>query len=107
MANWGSDEPLLDWRTRGLLRAVLYPVIFSVEPDEHDVARVLKIVVNRGSLDASPEEYRAAILKALDGSVQLSDLSNNERPDSATRRFLLAVLRQMEHDGNNDSCDRR
>jgi hypothetical protein len=107
MANSNTDEPLPNWRTRGLIRAILYPVIFRVEPDEHDVARVLKMVVNRRALDASPSEYQAAILKALDGSVQLSDLSDNERPDSATRRFLLAVLRQMEHDRDHPTGDGR
>jgi|HubBroStandDraft_1064217.scaffolds.fasta_scaffold1953665_1 hypothetical protein len=98
MTNSDSGEPALDGRTRGLIRAILYPVIFRLEPDEHDVARVLKMVVNRGALDASPSEYQAAILKALYGRVPLSDLSDNERPDSVTRRFLSAVLRQMEHD---------
>jgi hypothetical protein len=106
MANCGSDEPLLDWRTKALLRAVLYPVIFRVEPDEQDVAHVLKMVINRGTLDASPSAYQAAILKALGSSVSLSDLSDNERPDSATRRFLLAVLRQMEFDGDHLNCGR-
>lgn len=105
MTNSNSDEPLPDWRTRGLIRALLYPVIFRVEPDERDVAHVLKIVVNGGALNASPSDYQAAVLKALDGSVELSDLSDNERPDSATRRFLLAVLRQMEHDRDHPNCD--
>jgi hypothetical protein len=77
------------------------PVIFRLESDEHDIARVLKMVVNRGALDAPPGEYQAAILKVLDGRVQPSVPSDDERPDCTTRRFLLAVLGQMERDAGS------
>jgi hypothetical protein len=96
MKDFHSGPIELDTRTRGLIRAILYPVIFRISPDERDVARVINLVVNRRALDASPTDYQNAILKALESGLPLADLSDNDRSDAATREFLRAVLGQIE-----------
>ena len=55
---------LLDDHQRGLLRALLYPILFEPYPTD-GVERVLRQVVYAKAMNAQPEEYLAAVQAAL------------------------------------------
>ena len=67
MDDGSSEWNALDMRTRALIRAILYPVMFTFDPDDNAIAHVSEMVIDRRALSASPDEYRAAIQKVLAG----------------------------------------
>jgi hypothetical protein len=76
-----SEWNAFDVRTRGLIRAILYPVMFRGDPDESGLARVFKMVIDCQALNASPDEYKAAIQKVLADQVPLQEYSLSASSD--------------------------
>jgi antirestriction protein len=101
----GSEWNALDVRTRALIRAILYPVMFAADPDDNDIARVFEMVIDCHALNASADEYQAAVQKVLADHAHLEGHSLNAvaRPDTITRKFLIAVLKRLEHEAGMSS----
>lgn len=59
---------MLDDRTKSLLLALLYPVQFEAHP-ERGLDRVMRTVVMRHALQATPSDY----LRAIENGLQSSD----------------------------------
>ena len=55
---------MLDDRAKGLIRGLMYPVMFQHLPID-GVDRVMSQIVKRGALNATAAEYKAAIDAAL------------------------------------------
>ncbi len=82
---------MLDDRTKALLRAVLYPVQFEERP-EAGIDRVIRQVVARQALHATPDDYLKAISVALE--------SRDEKlaaivPHSFSENVVRAYLQQL------------
>jgi hypothetical protein len=71
------------------LRAVLYPVIFEVEPT-NGIDRVLTRIVGNDT-----ERYRRLITAALASNLLLSDALDDCHPEEVVRRFLRELLRRI------------
>jgi hypothetical protein len=101
----GPEWSALDARTRALIRAILYPVMFAGDPDDNDIARVFEMVIDCHALNASAEEDQAAVQKVLVDRVHLEGHSLNAvaRADAVTRKFLMAVLKRLEHEAGTRS----
>lgn len=79
-----------DWRP--ILRALLYPIIFEVQP-QASVDRVIRDIVDREALGMTRLQYQAAIRQALASSEELSQLLPLAANQSeATIRDYLRVL---------------
>ncbi len=100
MDDAGLEWNALDVRTRALIRAILYPVMFTDDPDDNAIAHAFEMVIDRRALSASPDEYQAAIQKVLAGRVPLQghSLSAVARADAVTWKFLTSILKRLEQD---------
>ena len=78
---------MLDDRSRSLVRALLYPVQFEQEP-EAGLARTFKRVIAAHALNASEDEYLAAITAALESDEPLSELIPQSRSEETVRAYL-------------------
>jgi hypothetical protein len=88
---------MLDDRTKMLLRALLYPVQFEAKP-ENGIDRVVRSVILRSALNASPMEYQSAIVTALDSTDKLSEIIPQDHNERTTRNYLnelSSTLRQL------------
>ncbi|HLK24921.1 MAG TPA: MFS transporter [Caulobacteraceae bacterium] len=85
----------LDARTRGILRALLYGVIFTKAPGEADADRIAGMIA-RESRWPPREVLLAAIDRALANPAPLTELADNPRPEAATRAFLSALARRLQ-----------
>ncbi len=84
-----------DWRP--VIRALLYVVQFEDDPvDAADHA--IDVVVDRGALGASRDEYRAGIATALASGESLAMLIPQPHSEDAVRRFLEAVQARLSSD---------
>jgi hypothetical protein len=82
-------------RIAGLIRAVIYPVQFDRDPRD-GIDRVLRLVIERQALDASPAEYFAAIRQALVSDEALDRLIPQDHPDSVIRSYLTELAVAIE-----------
>ena len=82
-------------KNSGLIRGLIYPVQFDDDP-RTGIDRVLQLVVGRRALDASPEEYLAAIREALASNDNLADLIPQDHPEEVIRVFLTATGEAIE-----------
>jgi hypothetical protein len=78
---------MLDDRTKGLIRALLYPVQFEKRP-ERGLDRVMEMVIRRHALNADASDYRHAIDLALDSDEELSALVPQSHDEDTVRRYL-------------------
>lgn len=81
---------MLDDRTRGLIRALLYPVQFEKRPEE-GIARVVDLVIKQNALQATQADYLNAIDTALRSDEKLSELLPRSHDEETVRRFLSEV----------------
>jgi hypothetical protein len=81
---------MLDDRTKGLIRALLYPVQFEKRPEE-GIARVVDLVVKQDALQASQADYLNAIDIALGSEEKLSELLPRSHDEETVRRFLSKI----------------
>ncbi|SDS90800.1 hypothetical protein [Bradyrhizobium canariense] len=86
---------MLDDRTRALLLALLYPVQFDARP-ELGISRVLKQVVGRNALQATPSDYLRAIETALQSrDEELADIIPQTHSEAAIRSYLQQLSRSF------------
>jgi hypothetical protein len=86
---------LLDDHQRGLLRALLYPILFEPYPTD-GVERVLRQVVYAKAMNAQPGEYLAAVQAALQSGECLSKLLPQDHAEPALRAFLAELQKRLE-----------
>lgn len=79
--------PMLDDRTKTLLRTLLYPVQFEAKP-ENGIDRVLKSVILRNTAHVSPADYQEAIGAALGSTDRLSQIIPQDHDEPTTRNYL-------------------
>lgn len=85
----------LSMRPAGLIRALLYPVVWERDPCAL-VDRVVEITVDRRALDGTPDEYLAAVRAALASDEPLTDLLPQDHDEATVRRFLAEVADRLE-----------
>jgi hypothetical protein len=85
----------LSTRQAGLISALIYPVQFEADPCD-GTDRVLRQVVERRALGASPMEYLAAIRDALASSDALDTLIPQDHSDTTIRRYLGEIAEAIE-----------
>jgi hypothetical protein len=79
---------MLDPRNKALPRAVLYPVQFEPRP-EAGIGRVIKDVIDRQALHATPADYIYAIRLALDSSDEsLAGIIPGTHGENVVRAYL-------------------
>ena len=81
---------MLDDRTKMLVRALLYPVQFEVEP-ERGIDRVVQSVVLRKALKATSSDYQRAIKTALESDEMLSKIIPQDHDEGTTRNYLTQL----------------
>ena len=82
-------------REAGLIRGLIYPVQFEKDPRD-GIDRVLRLVVERQALGASPSEYCAAIRQALVSDEALDRLIPQDHPDGVIRTYLSELAVAIE-----------
>lgn len=85
---------MLEANAKGLIRMLLYPVIFEHDPVE-GVDRVFDIVVHGGVGNSTPEQYRAAVDAALSSDEDLAALLPQPHSDAIVRRYLEALRSRL------------
>ena len=78
-----------------LILGVLYPTI-TVDDPMDQLDHVMRGVIGRNALGASPDEYLQAIRAALASDLVLSDLIEPYHTEADVRRFLSAVQSRLE-----------
>lgn len=86
---------MLDNKTKGLIRGLIYPIQFEENPI-HGVDRVLDQVIKAKALKASPAEYFDAIRVALESPEPVSNLIPQDHPETAIRSYLSEIQRRLE-----------
>jgi hypothetical protein len=87
---------MLDDHTKGLLLALLYPVQFDARP-ELGIARVVKQVIGRNALQATPSDYLSAIETALQSrDERLADIIPQTQSEAAIRSYLEQLSHSLE-----------
>ena len=87
---------MLTQREKGLIRALLYPVQFDRNPGDTDnVERVLRLVIQKGSLNADEEEYLSAIKNGLSSKEKLTALVPGMKGECKVRDFLRRVEEEL------------
>jgi hypothetical protein len=79
---------------KGLIRGLIYCIQFSNDP-VNGVDHVFKVVVDRRAMDASREEYAAAVDAALSSDEPLSQLIPQPHSEAVIRAFLAAVQKRF------------
>jgi hypothetical protein len=85
----------LSTRSEGLIRGLLYPVQFDQNPQD-GLERTLTTVVEPGRLDASPEQFLAAIKEALASGDRLSEIIPETHTENTIREYLTALAECIE-----------
>lgn len=85
---------MLDNRSKGLIRALLYPIQFEQQP-EAGIKRVFEQVIAANALGASEEDYRNAIALALGSDDRLSALIPQRLGEKKVRNYLSAMQQAM------------
>jgi hypothetical protein len=88
----------LDDKWKGLIRGLVYPIQFDRDPID-GVDRVLEQVVRARALNASPEQYAAAVQAALQSDERLSLLIPQPHPESVIRAYLAEVGQRLTNAG--------
>ena len=81
---------MTDFRSKSLLRALIYPVQFDADPLSA-IDRVLSQVIKTAALDASVEEYRQAVDAGLGSTGSIAELIPQPHSESEIRAYLLAM----------------
>ena len=76
------------------MRALIHVVERERDPLE-EVDRVLADVVHANALDATANEYREALDRALASNIALARLGPEYHPETIVRRFLAEVRRRL------------
>jgi sugar phosphate isomerase/epimerase len=84
----------LSSRDEGLVRALVHVVWFERDPLE-SIDRALSDVVYVHAHDAEPDEYRAALDRALASKVALARLGPEYHPEVIVRRYLAELRRRL------------
>jgi hypothetical protein len=90
-----SQDLLFDDRKQGLIRALLYPVLFEKRPLS-GLEQVLRFVVDKKALGATSDDYREAIRSALASEVPLDQFGSEVHSEQEIREFLREVIRRLE-----------
>jgi hypothetical protein len=90
-----DSHSVFDQRQQGLIRALLYPILFQENPLEA-VDRVLKTVVDRQALGATPAEYLEAVRNALASESLLGEILPQPHSEKTLREFLAKVANRLE-----------
>jgi hypothetical protein len=94
----GGDENMgstLEQRLKGLLRILIYPIQFSVNPVS-DVDRVVDQVVRSKAMHTEPDEYLNAIEVALGSDERISELIEQKHSESVIRTYLSEIQRRLQ-----------
>ena len=79
---------MLDDHTKALLLALLYPVQFETRP-ELGINRVMRLVVGRNALQATPSDYLRAIETALENrDEKLAEIIPQTHSEDTVRSYL-------------------
>lgn len=94
-----NPMPTLSDNEKGLIRVVVYPIMF--EPDPVTVLdRVLNHVVFRSDDKArDADEMLAAIEAGLAGQEKLAELLPQDHPEATIRRYLAEAARRLRSRG--------
>ena len=93
---------MIDKQTKTLIRALLYPILFSAGPEQSDAERAIAFVIDRRAMQRSEEQYSDAIRRALaDSEEDLSPLADKRHTDATLRRFLNLVLETLQKRGSS------
>jgi hypothetical protein len=84
-----------DRQMKGLIRGLIYPIQFEPNPD-NGVERVLDQIVYARAMNASPEEYLAAVQAALRSDERLSELIPQRHSEPVIRAFLAKIQVRIE-----------
>jgi hypothetical protein len=82
-------------RQQGLIRALLYVVMFQQHPAEA-IAHAINKVVRVHALGATEEEYLHAIRSALASSLHLSELLPQPHSEMVVRNFLAHLASELQ-----------
>lgn len=85
---------MFDNRSKGLIRGLVYPVQFERNPVD-GVDHAIEVVVRRRALNASAEQYIAAIDAGLQSEEQLSLLIPQPHAEAVIRAYLAAVRQRL------------
>jgi hypothetical protein len=89
----GQNLPF-DNRKQGLIRALLYPVLFERRIMD-GVERALRVVIDR-ALGGTPDDYREAIRSALTGEAPLCQFGSELHSEQEIREYLGEIARRLE-----------
>jgi len=90
-----KQDLLFDDRRQGLIRVLLYPVMFEKNP-LNAIDRVLKMVADQKPLNATPAAYLSAIRAALATETSLANIVPQGPPDQDIRRFLSELAHRLD-----------
>lgn len=89
-----GQPPPFDKRKQGLIRALLYPVLFERHIMD-GVERALRVVIDR-ALGGTPDDYREAIRSALTSASPLCQSGSELHSEQEIREFLEEIARRLE-----------
>ncbi|MGH7390454.1 MAG: hypothetical protein ACREM3_13500 [Candidatus Rokuibacteriota bacterium] len=81
-----------DWRPA--IRALLYVVQFAEDPAAA-ADHAIEVVVDRGALGVTRDDYRSDIAAALASGEPLAKLIPQPHPEDSVRLFLGAILARL------------
>jgi hypothetical protein len=83
-----------DDKWKHLICGVLYPIQFEQNPVD-GIDRVLEVVVRARALNASPEQYLAAVQAALQSDEPLARLIPQPHSESVIRTYLVELQKRL------------
>lgn len=83
---------------RGLIGALLYPVIFAPDPLD-SIDWTYRVIVEARGLDASPEDYVEAIRRGLASSEKLANILPQPHSEEVVRAYLTALEQKILNAG--------
>ena len=89
-----SRNKMLDDRSKGLVRALLYPVQFEKEPGQ-GIERVMKMVIFANAMGASSADYQEAIDRALHSKEKLSEIIPQSHDEKTIRKYLRQFMQEL------------
>ena len=89
-----GQPPPFDNRKLGLIRALLYPVLFERRIMD-GVERALRVAID-GALGGTSDDYREANRSALTGEVPLCQFGSELHSEQEIREFLGEISRRLE-----------
>jgi hypothetical protein len=89
-----GQNPPFDNRKQGLIRALLYPVLFERHIMD-GVERARRVVIDR-ALGGTPDDYREAIRSALASASPLCQFGSELHSEQEIREYLGEIARRLE-----------